>query len=92
MAAKEIGVRLGKVVGWSAATLYKGGEMLIAATGDVGEGFGEGLAEGWENRCDAMDQLVLERQAKREAKLAQMAKLRAENASARRTNKAASAA
>ena len=78
MVARTVGVRLGKAVGWTAATLYKGGEALIGATGELGEGFGEGVAVGWEDRCEAMDQLAIERQAKREAKLAEMVRVRAE--------------
>jgi len=78
MAAKEIGVRLGKVVGWTAATAYKGAEMAIAATGEIGEGFSEGVVIAWEDRCEAMDRNLALAQAKAEARRAELLRLRAE--------------
>lgn len=78
MAAKEIGVRIGKVVGWTGATLYKGAEMAVAATGELGEGFSEGVVVAWENRCEAMDRNLALAQAKAEARRAELLRLRAE--------------
>lgn len=78
MFARNVGVRLGKAVGWTAATAYKGAEMAIAATGELGEGFGEGVVVAWEDRCDAMDRNLAQAQAKAEARRAELLKLRAE--------------
>ena len=78
MFARNVGVRLGKTVGWTAATLYKGAEMAVAATGDIGEGFSEGVVVAWEDRCDAMDRNLAQAQAKAEARRAELLRLRAE--------------
>lgn len=78
MFARNVGVRLGKAVGWTAATAYKGAEMAIAATGELGEGFGEGVVVAWEDRCDAMDRNLAQAQAKAEARRAELLRLRAE--------------
>ena len=94
MSAKNVGVRLGKAVGWTGATLWKGTEALIGATGELGEGFMEGASESWEDRCAEMDVRIATAKAKSEARRAELLKLRAEAqarvaAEAKRTTKVA---
>ena len=55
MAARNVGVKVGRGVGFVGASLWKGTVMLASATGELGEGFLEGTEAGWEDRCKQMD-------------------------------------
>ena len=100
MSAKAIGNKLGRAAGWTGATLWKGTIALASATGELGEGFLEGTAEGFEQRSAELDLKFAEMKARNAAKVAEAMRLRAEAqakveaeiATAKRTNKAASAA
>ena len=68
--AKNVGVKAGKLVGWTGATLWKGTVMLADAAGDAGSGFVEGAEQGWDERCKVMDAKIAAHRAKLEAKRA----------------------
>jgi len=55
MSAKNVGVKLGRGLGFVAATAWKGTVVLAEGAGQLGEGFLEGAESGWEDRCAAMD-------------------------------------
>ena len=71
--AKNVGVKAGKLVGWTGATLWKGTVMLADAAGDAGTGFVEGAEEGWDKRCAEMDAKRAERLAALRARKAEAA-------------------
>ena len=74
--AKSVGVRAGKLVGWTAATAWKGTVMLAGAAGEAGEGFVEGAQQGWESRSAELDLKIAAHKLK-------VAQLRAEAIAAR---------
>lgn len=55
MSAKNVGVKLGRGLGFVAATAWKGTVVVAEGAGQLGEGFLEGAESGWEDRCAAMD-------------------------------------
>ena len=73
MAAKNVGVKLGRGVGIVGATLWKGTVLAANGLGELGEGFAEGVESGWEDRCAAMDLADAQRKALRLAKAQEMA-------------------
>ena len=70
MAARNVGVKVGRGVGIVGATLWKGTCMVASGLGEAGEGFMEGAESGWEDRCVAMDMRLEERKAANAVKLA----------------------
>ena len=81
MAARNVGVKVGRGVGIVGATLWKGTCLVAAGLGEAGEGFMEGAESGWEDRCAAMDLADAQRKVANAAKLqALRARLEAERA------------
>lgn len=78
MSAKVVGNKLGRAVGWTGATLWKGTVALASATGELGEGFLEGTAEGFEQRSAELDLKFAEMKARNAAKVAEALRLKAE--------------
>ena len=77
MAAKSVGVKLGRAVGWIGATAWQGTCQIASATGELGEGFLEGAELGYEERTAVM----LANQAKRVEARAAALRMRADAAS-----------
>lgn len=78
MSAKAIGNKLGRAVGWTSATVWKGAVLAVGATGELGEGFLEGTAEGFEQRSAELDLKFAEMKARNAAKVAEALRLKAE--------------
>ena len=70
MAAKTVGVKLGRGLGFVAATAWKGTVIVAEAAGQAGEGFLEGAESGFEDRCAAMDAAREVRKANAAVKIA----------------------
>ena len=76
-AAKTVGKKLGRGVGWVGATLWTGTCLLAEATGELGEGFLEGAEEGYEERTAKMIANDAARKARRLEIIAQATALHA---------------
>jgi hypothetical protein len=70
MSAKTVGIKLGRGLGFVAATAWKGTVVVAEGAGQLGEGFLEGAEAGWEDRCAAMDAARAARKAANAAKVA----------------------
>lgn len=64
MIARKVGVSLGKVAGWTAATAWKGVVIGAHAAGEAGEGFMEGSQVAWEGRNEELDRKIAAHKAK----------------------------
>ena len=83
MAARNVGVKVGRGLGFVGATLWKGTVILAEAAGEAGEGFMEGAESGWEDRCASMDAAREVRKANAAVKIAALrARLEAERTAA----------
>ena len=83
MSARTVGVKIGRGLGFVAATAWKGTVVVAEGAGQMGEGFLEGAESGWEDRCAAMEAARELRIAANKVKLeALRARLEAERAAA----------
>jgi hypothetical protein len=83
MSARTVGVKIGRGLGFVAATAWKGTVVVAEGAGQMGEGFLEGAESGWEDRCAAMEAAHELRLAANKVKLeALRARLEAERAAA----------
>lgn len=70
--AMKAGRGLGKAIGWSAATAFKGAVMAAEATGEFGEAAYDGMTESFDDRCAAMDAAREARHARAQARKAEL--------------------
>lgn len=80
MIARNIGVKAGKAVGWTAATMWKGVVLAADAAGEAGEGFMTGAEQGWEQRNAELDAKIAAHRAKLAAIKAELLAAKAESA------------
>ena len=62
--SRNVGMKVGRGLGFVGATLWKGTVMVAGAAGEAGEGFMEGTEAGWEERCAVLDAKIEARRAK----------------------------
>lgn len=62
--ASKLGRGVGKAVGWTAATAYKGAVMACEATGEFGSEAYEAMTDSFDERCAQLDAKRDERKAR----------------------------
>ena len=67
MSARNVGMKVGRGLGFVAATAWGGVVIVAGAAGAAGEGFVDGASSGWDDRSAVMDAKIAASKAKREA-------------------------
>ena len=65
MSARKVGMKVGRGLGFVAATAWGGVVVVASAAGEAGEGFVQGTSDGWGERSEHMDKVIAARTARR---------------------------